>query len=203
MALAVTRSVGSTGIPIWQSTKKDMSIAQGGFALSAPILTPANTILPAGSPVVYDEAARTATVYGSGVLQAAATGSPTTYRLIKGAPLKIGDVVALSALGVGAGAFAITAIDTTNSAYDQITVGTTLGNAAVGTGLYISSATGASASAYPSGINGLLYEDTFANAGESVSVVIRGIVYARRLASYSAGLAALTGLKNIIFSQSK
>lgn len=203
MALAVIRSVGSTGIPVWQGTKKDMGIVQGGFALSAPLLTPANLILPAGSPVIYDEAARTAIVYGSAVLQAAATGSPTAYHVIKGAPVKVGDILALSALGVGAGAFAITAIDTTNAGFDILTFGTTLGNAAVGTGLYVSSATGASASAYPPTINGLLYEDTFANAGESVSVVLRGIAYARRIPAYSAGLAALTGLKNIFFSQSK
>lgn len=203
MALAVTRSVGSTGIPVWQGTKKDMQIVQGGFALTAPILTPANTILPAGSPAVYDEAARTATVYGSATLQAVATGSPLIYHINKGAPVKIGDILALSALGTGAGAFAITAIDTTNAGFDILTFGTTLGNAAVGTGLYVSSATGATASAYPPAINGLLYEDTFANAGESVSVVIRGTIYARRIPAYSAGLAALTGLKNIIFSQSK
>jgi hypothetical protein len=202
MALEIRRSVGSTGIPVWQGKGKDMQIVQGGFALVATSL-PRDTILPAGSPVTYDEAARTATVYGGGILQAAATGSPTTYRLIKGAPVKVGDVVALSALGTGAGAFAITALDVSNAAYDLITVGTTLGNAAVGTGLYISSATGASASAYPTGINGLLYEDTFGNPGESVSVVIRGTAYARRIPAYSAGLAALTGLKNIIFSQSK
>lgn len=202
MALEIRRSVGSTGIPVWQGKGKDMQIVQGGFALVATGL-PRDTIMPAGSPVTYDEAARTAIVYGVATLQAAATGSPTTYRLNKGHGFIATNVIALSALSTGAGAFAITAIDTSNTAYDLITVGTTLGNAAVGTGVYFSSATGASASAYPPAINGLLYDDTFGNVGESVSVVIRGTAYARRLPAYSAGLAALTGLKNIIFSQSK
>jgi hypothetical protein len=200
MELAITRTAGSAGIPIWQGTGKDIQLAQGGFLLSVTGYLPYSTI-SAGTPVVFDEAARTATITGSGTLQAAATGTPTQYRLNKGHGFKVGDYMA--AAGTGGAAYAITAIDQTNTSYDLVTLGTTIGNLAVGAGVYASTATGASASAYPTGVNGLLYADCKAVAGESCSVVIRGTIYARRMASYSAALAALTGLKNIIFSQSK
>ncbi len=200
MALALVRSIGTIGIPIWQGLDKDIQIAQGGFALVLTGLTP-GSMLPAGTPLVIDEAARTATAVPVGTLQAAATGSPTQYRINKNSGFVVGSNFAFA--GTGAAAYPITAIDTTNSGYDLITVGTTIGNGAVGAGVFASSATGATASAYTAGINALLYDDTLANVGESVSAVIRGTVYARRIASYSAGLAALAGLKNIIFSQSK
>jgi hypothetical protein len=200
MALAITRTLGTSGIPVWQGIGKDIQLAQGGFALDLTGLTP-GALLPAGSLVVFDEAARTATVTPTATLQAAATGSPTTYRVNKGSGIKVGTNIAQP--GAGGAAYPVTAIDTTNSAYDLLTVGTTIGNAAVGAPIYGSTATGASASAYAAA-NGLLYDDTIANAGESVSVVIRGTIYARRMpGGYSAGIAALTGLKNIIFSQSK
>jgi len=200
MALAITRTLGSTGIPVWQGLDKDIQLVQGGFALVTTGLT-AGALLQAGSLVIYDEAARTAVVYSNGSLQAAATGSPTTYRLNKGSGFKVGDYIAFA--GTGGAAYAITAIDPANTAYDLITVGTTIGNGSVGAGVYASTATGATASAYPAA-NGLLYDDTLANPGESISVVIRGTIYARRMpGGYNAGIAALTGLSKIIFSQSK
>lgn len=194
----MTRAVGTNSIPIWQGTGKDIQLAQGGFALVATGLA-ADTVIPAGTPFVFDEAARTATMMGSGYLQANATNSATTYRLVKGHTFKVGDY--LSAVAGGT-AYAITAIDTSNSAYDVATVGTTLGvGYSAGQVLFASSATGATASAYPA-VNGLLYDDTLANAGESVSLVIKGTVYARRIPfAYTAALAAL--FDDIIFSQSK
>jgi hypothetical protein len=200
MALAITRTTGTSGIPVWQGIGKDIQLAQGGFALDLTGLTP-GALLPAGSLVVFDEATRTATVTPTATLQAAASGSPTSYRLNKGSGVKVGTNISFA--GAGGPAYPVLTLDTSNTAYDTVTVGTTIGNAAVGTAIYGSTATGASASAYPAA-NGLLYDDTLANAGESVSVVIRGTIYARRMpGGYSAGIAALTGLKNIIFSQSK
>jgi len=198
--MGITRTLGSGGIPIWQGLGKDIQLVQGGFALSATGL-PADTVIPAGTPIVYDESARTATIVGGGTLQAAATGNPTVYRVNKGHTLKVG--VYLASGAVGGPAYAITAIDTSNAAYDAVTVGTTIGNAALGANVYASSATGATASAYPA-VNGLLYDDTLGNPGESVSVVVRGTVYARRIPfAYSSALAALAGLDDIIFSQSQ
>jgi hypothetical protein len=198
--MRITRTLGNGGIPIWQGDGDDIEVAQGGFVLSATGLV-ADTVIPAGTPLVFDEAARTASFVGGGTLQTAATGSPTTYRLNKGHTFKVGDYLATGA--IGGPAYAITIIDTSNAAYDVATVGTTIGNAALGANVYASSATGATASAYPA-INGLLYDDTLANPGESVTAVIRGRVYARRIPySYSAALAAITALKGIYFSQSK
>jgi hypothetical protein len=200
--LQVTRTYNTASIPVWQGTAKDIQLAQGGFNLTIPSGAVAGQILPAGTPIVFDEATRQATYTAVGTLYSAATNSTTTYNLNKGSGLKVGDYLALA--GTGAQAYAITAIDTSNANYDVYTVGTTLGVAAsAGAGLYASTATGASASAYPTGVNGLSYDDVVIGAGQTISVVIRGTCYARRLPAYSAALAALTGLKNIIFSQSK
>lgn len=197
------RSVGNAGIPIWQGHGQDLQLAQGGFVLAVTGF-PEDTIIPAGTPLVFDEAARTATFSGGAVLQTAATGNPVAYRVYKGAPVKVGDVISLT---VGGAAYGVTAIDTTNAAYDILTVPTTLGNAAVGAGIFVSSAAaGANTGALPAGVNGMLYDDVVYKTGlpVSCSAVIRGTVYARRIPyANPTGLAALTGLKQIIFSQSK
>lgn len=200
MPIGFTRSIGTNSIPVWQGIGKDIQLAQGGFALNATGLN-SDTIIPAGTPFVFNETNRTATMVGGGSLQAAALASDTTYKVNKGSTYKVGDNFGSIA---GGAAYPITAIDTSNSAYDVITVGTTLGVAlAVGANTFASSATGATSAAYPA-INGLLYDDTQAIAGESVSIVIRGTIYARRIPfAYSAALAALPALDDIIFSQSK
>lgn len=201
MAIGMTREVGVNSIPIWQGTGKDIQLAQGGFSLAATGLT-AGAVIPAGTGFVFDEATRVATLWGGAVLYADATDVATTYQVKKGHTFVVGKYLASV---VGGKAYAITAIDTTTSTlYDILTVGTTLGVAlTAGANFFSSTATGASAAALPA-INGLLYDDTLANTGESVSLVIRGTVYARRIPfTYSTALAALTGMKNIIFSQSK
>lgn len=172
--------------------------AHGGFLLVTTGLV-AGSVLRAGNPLVLDEAARTATPLHTGVMQANAAGSATAYRVTKGSGLAVGDYLATGA--TGAKAYAITAIDTSNAAYDEITVGTTIGAATAGDLVFASTATGATASALPA-INGLLYEETVVGSGVSVSAVIRGTVWARRI-PYNAAIAALAGLKHIIFSQSR
>jgi hypothetical protein len=196
MAMGYTRIVGASGIIVWQGQDKDIQLAQGGFVLSATGLA-ADTIIPAGTPLVISESARTASILDYGIAQANAGGSATAYPVLKGHTFKVGDYLASGA--VGGKAYAITAIDTSNSGYDTLTVGTTIGAVTAGDLLYASTATGATASALPA-INALLYADTLANSGESVSAVIRGTVYARRVA-YNAAIAAL--LDDIIYSQSK
>jgi hypothetical protein len=185
---------------------KAMLLASGGFALvQTGFLN--DDVIPRGTPLIFDEAARTATVVRTAVLFANASNSATTYQVKKSLNpnqplLKVGDYLAAIA---GGAAYAITAIDsTTNTDHDVITVGTTLGVAlTAGATLFASTATGASAAAFGA-INGLLYEETLVQLGyqQSVSAVIRGTVYARRV-PYTAALAALSGLTNIIYSQSK
>lgn len=197
MGLGFKRTYGTGSIPVFQGIGKDIQIAQGGFLLDTTGLT-AGVIIPAGTPLVFDETNRTAVVMTTAVIQANAASNATTYRVNKGSRLKVGDNFALTA---GAAAYPITTIDTTNADYDAITLGTTVGAATAGQFVFASTATGASAAAFPA-INGLLYNETVVDSGTSVSAVIRGTVYARRV-PYSAGLAALPGLDDIIYSQSK
>jgi hypothetical protein len=197
MAIGMKRTVGTNSIPVWQGTDDNIQLAQGGFALAATGLA-ADTVIPAGTPVVFSETTRTAIILGTGVIYEDAGGSATVYKVKKGHTLKVGDYFAKGA--AGGKAYAITAIDSTTSAdYDSVTVGTTIGAVSAEDLVYASTATGATASAYPA-INGLLYDDTLANAGESISVVIVGTVYARRVPYNTTIAAALT---KIIYSQSK
>lgn len=198
--IGISRYVGTGAIPVWQGTNKDIQLAQGGFALDRTGLS-AGDILLAGTPLVFVESTRIATVMHVGIAYANAISSATSYQVKKGSTLKVGDYLATGA--TGAAAYAITAIDTTNSAYDTLTVGTTIGAVTAGATLYASTATGSAASALPA-INGLLYEETEVfktGLQNSVSAVIRGTVYARRV-PYSTAIAALAGLDDIIYSQS-
>lgn len=199
--MGITRTTGASGIPVWQGTDKDIQLAQGGFLLSATSL-PDDTVIPAGTPLVISESARTASILGYGIAQANAGGAAVAYPVLKGHTFKVGDYLATGA--TGGKAYAITAIDSTSSTvYDTLTVGTTIGAVTAGDLLYASTATGATASALPAS-NALLYEDAVVKTGfsNSVSAVIRGTVYARRVA-YNASIAALTGLSKITYSQSK
>lgn len=200
------RQYAPSSIPVWMRDK-GMLLAQGGFALVTTGLQDLD-VLPRGTPLVFDEATRLATPLRTGVLFADAGNTDVTYPVKKSLnpnqPLfKVGDYLAAIA---GGKAYAITAIDsTTYTDHDVLTVGTTLGVAlTAGATLFNSTATGASAAAFPA-INGLLYEETLVQLGgfkQSVSAVIRGTVYARRV-PYTTALAALSGLDDIIYSQSK
>ncbi|WP_293925455.1 hypothetical protein [Sphingobacterium sp. UBA6320] len=113
----------------------------------------------------------------------------------------IGDIVSFS---VGGTAYAITAIDTSNSDYDTITIGTTLGVALpAGSVLFESSASGATAGALKVDVNGWLREDADVDQNEFVSVGRRGTLYERRLpfAVPQAVKDKLQGL--IVFSQQR
>ncbi|HTE08103.1 MAG TPA: hypothetical protein VK628_05035 [Flavitalea sp.] len=197
MSIGLTKTTYSGQIPVWQGIGKDIQLAQGGFALVTTALKD-GAVLKAGSPVIFDEAARTATVLATGVSVLTSGGSDVTYRVAKGSPFTVGQY--LAAGGTGGKAYAITVIDTSNADYDVLTVGTTLGVVTAGDTVYASTATGATASAYGA-VNGLLYDDTIVRAGESISAVIRGTVYARRVPYHSALATALAG--KIIYSQSK
>lgn len=197
MSMGYTRATGSNSIPVWQGTDDDIQLVQGGFLLTDPLL-PADSVIPAGTPMVFNETTRVASIMGGGVAQATAGGAATSYLVLKGNTFKLGDNFASGALA--GKAYPITNIDRTSSTiYDTITVGTTIGAVTAGDYLFASSATGATASALPA-INGLLYADTVSGPGNDVSVVIRGTVYARRV-PYNAAIAAL--LDDIIYSQSK
>ena len=191
--LQPTKTATTGGIPVFQ---KVIETAQGGFSLDMTNLTEGETI-PAGSLVVFNEATRKAVIVKTATMQDAATDSAVDYKVKKGHNIAVGDYLARSE---GGAAYAVTAIDTSNDDYDEITVGTTLGVAlSAGDALFISSATGASAAAVATA-QGLLYEETVAQTDAPLSVVIRGTVYARRIPGVIATQKA--EMPNIIFSES-
>ena len=194
MGLGFKRTLGVGSIPVFQGTGKDISLAQGGFGLDITGLIAAS-ILPAGTPMIFDEATRLAKPLVTAKVYEAAGAADVVYKVAKGSQVKVGDYLASVQ---GGKAYAITVVDTSNASYDSLTVGTTIGVALLDSTLFISSATGASAAAHAT-VSGLLYSDTKVEAGESVSVVIRGTVYARRV-PYTTDIAA--DLPHIIFSQS-
>lgn len=193
------RTLGVGRIPVLQRDKA-FTLAQGGFVLDKTGLTNGD-FFREGTPVIFSEANRTLKLVRTATVQANAASNAVNIRVAKGSPLNVNDNI-MSA--PGGAAYPITAIDTSNPAYDTVTISTTLGvGLTAGQTLYNSSATGATAGAFPAGINGLLYDDLIVQDGiqQTVSAIIRGIVYARRTA-YSAELAALPGLDDIIYSQS-
>jgi len=193
------RTYGTPQNVVWQGTGKDIQLAQGGFLLDRTGF-PDGTIIPAGTPMSFDESARTAKPLVTAVIYANAGSTDTTYQVKKGHLLQVGNYFAL--IQGGGKAYAITVIDTTNANYDVITVGTTIGAATAGDMAFASTATGATSSnfGFTSKNGGLNYRDVVCYDGTPVSVVIRGTVYARRV-PYSAGLEA--ALPKIIYSQSK
>lgn len=197
MDLQPKKTVAAGESQVWQRVYET---AQGGFALDITGLTTlaATAVLKAGTPVGFDESTRKARVVKIAVLHANATNSATTYQVKKGHNFIVGEYMGATA---GGAAYAITDIDTSNADYDVLTVGTTLGVAlTAGTGLFQSSATGASAAAYIVTPRGLLFEDLTPATDKTVSVVIRGTVYARRIPALSSAIRAL--VPNILFSES-
>lgn len=176
----------TSGIPIFQEI---ITTAQGGFTLDDSAIT-AGTVIKAGTVIGFDESTRKVKVAKSAVLQASALNSATTYDVLKGHNLVVGMTVNLPG-GTGR---AITAIDTSDPSYDRLTVGTTIGVAAAA-GIMI-----AVADIGTTAPNGLLLEEVTADTNSEISVVIRGVVYHRRIPPVAAATKLL--MPNIIFSES-
>jgi len=192
MGMNVTKTVLNAGKTIWQ---KVLETIRGGFRLDVTGLT-IGSVLPGGTLISVDESTRVAKVIKTAILQANANATAVDYQVLKGHSFVIGDNLAHT---VGGTAYAITAIDTTDPAFDKLTVGTTLaGSHTPGKVFFQSSAAGASAAAATP--SGLLYEDTEVTAHADVAVVPRGTVYARRIPGIPETLKAKLPL--IIFSQS-
>lgn len=188
--MQVKKNFAQSGVVIWQG--KNTEVSQGGFSLQDTAFATEGQIIPAGTPIGFDESTRVATVAKLGVAQAGAADNATTIKVLKGHVLAVGMTIKS---GASAGK-AITVIDTTNADYDVITVATTLGVAiATGDALFIDDA------GY-TGVKGLLYEDAVidSNGIADITVVLRGTVYARRITPVPASIQAKLPL--IIFSQS-
>lgn len=194
--MKITKETVSDGIVVFQ---KVIETAQGGFTLETSDLVVGNT-LKAGTVIgatAANETARRVTAIKSATVYENATNTATDIKVYKGHNFKVGNYLAAVK---GGKAYAITVIDTSNAAYDTLTVGTTLAVAlTVGDALFQSTATGASAAAYLRPL-GLLYEDTEIASEVDVAVVIRGTVYGRRITGLHASI--LLDIPNIIVSQS-
>jgi hypothetical protein len=189
MALYNKKDTTSSGIPVFQ---KELETAQGGFTLDETVLS-AGTVIKAGTVIGFDESTRKAKPFKGGVLQANAANNATTYRILKGSNVAVGMSLNLT----GGTARAITAIDTSNANYDELTVGTTIGVAGTAGDVLFLNDDGYTKA------KGLLRNDVEVPASgvtEFVSVVIRGTVYDRRIAPVATSVKTL--MPNIIFSQS-
>lgn len=189
--LQIKKEYIPSGITIWQS--KNTQVAQGGFTLNDAAFAIENLVVPAGTPIGFDESTRVATVGKFAVAQATATNTATEYKILKGHKIAVGMEIMS---GAAATARAITAIDQTNADYDLVTVGITLGVViGVGDSIYVNDA------GYTK-LKGLLYEDAIidSNGVADISVVIHGTVYARRIVPVPTSVQARLPL--IIFSQS-
>lgn len=164
--------------------------AQGGFTLDETVLA-ADSTVNAGTVIGFDESSRKAKVAKFAVNKNASSTNDTTYEVFKGHNLAVGMSVKVS----GGSAQAITGIDKTNANHDVITVGTTLSASAV--------AVGAAIFVDDIGFTapkGLLFQPAKVQAGEPISVVMRGTVYELRIHKVPDTVKAQ--LPNIIFSQS-
>lgn len=184
----------TSGIPVFDA--KTVVTLPGGFQLIVTNLI-AGTILPAGSALIIDEAARTATVLKSVSVYANATNSATTIQVAKGSQFKVGDDIGKA---TGVKSIDITAIDTSNANYDTLTVSATLGYALTA-GDTLVQATSASSTAAIAVPKGLLYNDTFVINNATCSAGVGGIWYLRRIPPLAT--ETQKALSPIIFTNSK
>lgn len=160
MALGLKLVSTTGGIPVYIKVNE---LAPGGFILDKTGNADGVT-LKAGTLMVYDEATRKAKVVKTATAQAALTAG-TALKLLKGHIFVAGDLLK---------AVAITSIDTTNAAYDTVTMS---GNITVTVGEVVASEVVTTAG----GNTGLLYEEVAVADNQAVDVVIAGTAYARRI----------------------
>lgn len=194
MGLGLKRKTATGDIPVYQLVHE---VSQGGYTLDTDGLVE-GSIIPAGSVIIADDATRKAKVLKSASVVEVAAADALVYRVAKGSQIAVGDNIGL---GLKGKAYPVTAIDKSNANYDALTVGTTLGASTVGAPLFQSSTTGATNSALSGTPTGLLYEARTVEPNTTLTVVLRGTVYARRIPGVPADVKALLPL--IIFSQSK
>ena len=193
LKLKKVESVGR--IPVFQ---KEFEVSQGGFKLDTAGL-PADQLVTPGTPVYFDEVTRKVTVLKTAVVHENAANNATTIKVKKGHFLVTGEDVGQV---IGGAAYDITNVDTSNADYDEITISTTLGIAlSAGDVLFKSSASGANVAALHVAPKGLLFDNVKIEDNVTCAVVLRGTIYARRIAN-GVHPAVETALPLIVFSQS-
>lgn len=194
MPIGVTKTTVTPGVEIFQ---KILEVAPGGFTLDNSVLT-AGADVKAGTILGYNETTRKANVVKQAVLQANASDSATAYRVLKGHHFQVGEPIAAAVSGA---AYDIESIVTTESAYDTINIGTTLGVAlTAGDVIFEAAAETADAAALKVTPKGVLKNDVIVADNEPVTVVTRGSVFLKRITG-GVHSAVKTALSLIIFSE--
>lgn len=170
---------------LWDEAKADR--APGGFTLIASVLS-GLTVLLKGAPLAVDYTARTAKVVKTATI---ITGGDATHtRISKGSAFKVGSVISQT---VGAIAVAITAIDATNAAYDELTHLTVSTAFTAGNVLFEADGVGAT-SAYLYTANALLAENVKIAGSSTVSAVVRALLVRETNLPYPISAAMKTAL---------
>lgn len=162
----------------------------GGITLDSSFFA-AGDLVPAGTPVVKETNGMYQPIK-TARLTSAASNTATDYQVAKGHVFKVGDFVAS---GVGAKAYAITAINKSNADYDVITLGTTLG-VAVSNGATLFQAIAESAtttSAFVSGQIVLTGHEVLIKANDTnvVDAYIRASVFTATAPPVTAAIKAV------------
>ena len=181
MSLNLTKESTGDGIPVFQ---KFFELFTGGFSLT---ITGFNTgeILPKGSLLKVDEAARTAVPIKTAKVVAGGGGTDDII-VESGHHFQVGDVIALT---VGAKAYTIDGITATADG-DIISVATAIDTATAGDVLFESSANGATHAAYETVANTLSFHDVMIESGATVTAIRRGTAFKNRIQAHTAGLIA-------------
>lgn len=187
------KTISSGSIPIFADD--NVRVAVGGHSLVVTGLTDGD-VLPAGSALKLDDAARTATLCKTAVVYEDLGNTGVAIKIKKGHQLKSTNVVAVA---VGGKSYAGTL--TVGTDYDTFTVGTTLGVAlTAGDVLFESATEGAATGALKNTPTALLYDAVKVESGASVASAISGYVYQNRVPALSAAMIA--ALPQIIFTKS-
>ncbi|MBR8535394.1 hypothetical protein KDU71_07465 [Carboxylicivirga sediminis] len=145
----------------------------GGFTFDRSVLKDGVDMLEKGALFAADYANKTAKLVKTAKLHANATNAATDYQVGKNHQFKVGEYFAATK---GGAAYAITAVDTSNAAYDVITLGTTLGvalTAADDVVFFESSAEGADVAAEKNVANTVLIHDQKLEEHNAINLAAR------------------------------
>lgn len=158
MALGFRKVITSSGIPVFVTINECVT---GGFGLDKAGLADGVTV-KAGTLMVYDEATRKAKVVKTARVYADAT-TATAVKVEKGHLFVVGDDI---------DSVNVDAIDTSNASYDTFTMASAV-TVAAGDVLASQSVTDLT--------TGLLQDEVVVADNESVTIVISGTAFARRI----------------------
>lgn len=193
MGFRITKTEGVKEYKVFTHVLADIP---NGVTIDTSTLT--QDTIAEGTPVGLDTSTGLYHVIKTATLAADAANDATTYTVKKGHNFKVGDFIMLKTAGKS---YAITAIadNSGNAAYDDITVGTSLGIAAsAGDAILQAKQAGASGSAFPIEIVGLLGHSYTVEPNLFVQVVTIGQVRKSRVPDFSGYVSAALPLIKFI-----